>query len=70
MTHPTEALAAAAEKLRHPRIAEQYGPELATPLAQWLDAYAQHYVIWRGPHMSKELAAALAVARAITGSQP
>ncbi|MGW4703743.1 hypothetical protein [Streptomyces sp. NPDC004285] len=67
MTHPTEELSAAAENLRHPRTAEQYGPSLAIPLAQWLDAYAQNYLIWRGPHMPKELAAALAVARAING---
>lgn len=40
---PADQLRTAAEKLRHPRVAEQYSPGLTTVLAQWLDATAQIY---------------------------
>ena len=73
MTQPSPAdeLRAAAEKLRHPRVAEQHGPELAGPLARWLDSTAAYLDQNTHPSWQEAVAAEpLAVARAINGSQP
>lgn len=45
-------------------------PNVGTALAQWLDVHATRFSTWKGPHISEELAAALAVARAILQEQP
>ncbi|MFF6844714.1 hypothetical protein ACFY8X_38990 [Streptomyces tanashiensis] len=73
MTQPSPAdeLRAAAEKLRHPRAAEQHGPALAIALAQWLDSAASHLDVNTHPGWQEAVAGRpIAVARAINGDTP
>lgn len=39
-------------------------PGVALAVADWLDAYAERFALWKGPHVSAELRHALKVARA------
>jgi hypothetical protein len=53
---------------RAPHIASWH-PAVALAVADWLDAIADQFEpIWQGPHVPKELADALAVARAYLGA--
>jgi hypothetical protein len=67
--HPAALLreAAAALRGRSHRVTLA-DPAVAAALADWLDAYAERFAVWRGPHVRAELERALAVARAILGA--
>ncbi|MFI7329458.1 hypothetical protein ACIBQ3_33070 [Streptomyces rubiginosohelvolus] len=57
---PAEMFTAAA-----PRGREIGGP-LHTAMADLFDIYAERFATWKGPHVSNELAAGLAMAHAVT----
>jgi len=42
-------------------------PGVALAVADWLEAYAERFATWAGPHIPEELGLALAVARAYLG---
>ncbi|WP_432008718.1 hypothetical protein [Streptomyces bacillaris] len=57
---PTETFTAAAAQAR------EIGDPLHTAMANLFDIYAERFAMWRGPHVSAELAAGLDMARAVT----
>ncbi|MEU0765135.1 hypothetical protein ABZ351_36390 [Streptomyces microflavus] len=59
---PAETFTAAAARAR------EIGDPLHTATADLFDVYTKRFVIWKGPHVSDELAAGLHMARAITNT--
>ncbi|MEU8101716.1 hypothetical protein [Streptomyces rubiginosohelvolus] len=63
MATPAETFTAAAARAR------EIGDPLHTAMANLFDIYAGRFATWRGPHVSTELAAGLAMAHAVTDTE-
>ncbi|MEV5619405.1 hypothetical protein [Streptomyces bacillaris] len=60
---PAETFTAAATRAR------EIGDPLHTAMADLFDIYASRFATWRGPHVSNELAAGLAMAHAVNDTK-